>query len=489
VITRSYDAVIVFPSPGAFTAAAMLAAQGKQVLVVEQPGQVDTGKYRFPSHRRVLAGIGGGVWLAQALREIQVHPRDIQALRRSTPMYQVVDPDHRMDVPADPEALRAELTREFGRRSADAAINLLARLEDAGTAHAETITTSLSAETNVGFWGKIGMKKVGWSEPRDPDGHALSLADAADAEEVPPALLRILAAPLAALSSVARPIDELSVARAGLLMLEAMDGLYQNPTNPDAFHELLRRRVEGIKVDITADDPPQEFVLGWGRLKEIRFEGRKQPVRAESLITGADPSLLSPWLTGSAADEYSAAGLDLVPTHFLHCLRLGIAEEVIPEGMCDHVFLLGREGEDTPQAMFLTMTPTHSEGAPEGRRAMTVSCRLPLELAEDTRQLDLITRAMLDRVKDLIPYLERYIEVIHLPQVGERSSANPFPVDPRPVVFDAGETPRRAAGLSLPHKNVFYCGRGAAPALGLDGEVMAGMAVARLASQVIRKGR
>ena len=488
MITRSYDAVIVFPSPGAFTAAAMLAAQGKQVLVVARPGQVEPGKYRFPSHRRVLAGIGGGVWLAQALREIQVHPRDIQALRRSSPMYQVVDPDHRMDVPSGPEALRAEVGREFGPRAATAAINLLSRLEEAGTAHAEAITTSLSAETSVGFWGKIGVKKVGWSEPRDPDGQRQTLGEAAETEEVPPELLRVIAAPLFALSGVANPVEELSVARAGLLLLEAMDGLYQNPANPDAFHELLRRRVEGIKVDITGDDQPEEFVLGWGRLKEIRFAGRKQPVRAEALITGADPSLLGPWLSGSAADEYSAASLDLVPTHFLHCLRLGIAEEVIPEGMCDHVFLLGG-GDDGPDNVFLSMTPSHSDGAPEGRRAMTVSCRLPLELAEDSRQLDLVSRAMLDRVKELMPYLERYIEVIHLPQVGERSSANPFPVDPRPVVFDAGPKPRRAAGVSLPHKNVFYCGRGASPALGLDGEVMAGMAVARLAAQVIRKGR
>jgi len=120
---------------------------------------------------------------------------------------------------------------------------------------------------------------------------------------------------------------------------------------------------------------------------------------------------------------------------------------------------------------------------------MAVSCRLPLSLVDEPLQLDQASRAMLDRIKELMPYLERYIEVIHLPQIGPVSSTNPFPVDPRPVVFDTGETPRRTAGLSLPHKNVFYCGRGAVPALGLDGEVMAGMATARLAAGVIRKGR
>jgi len=487
VITRSYDAVIVHPSPGAFTAAAMLAAAGKQVLVVEESGREPVeGKYRFPDHRRVLAGIGGGVFLPPALREVQVHPKDIQSLKRSEPLFQVVDPDHRLDVPTDPDRFRQELTREYGARAATAGINLLSRLEEAATAHAEAIQTSLSEETSAGFWGKLGVKKSSWAEPREPEGAGMSLGAAAEEEEVPPAVLRVLSAPLYLLSGVADPVTELSVARAGILLMEAQDGLYQDPAAPDAFHALMRRRVEGIKVDITSEDQPEEFVFGWGRLKEIRFAGRKQPVRAESLITGADPSLLTRWMTGSAADEYSAASLDLVPTHFLHTLRLGIADEVIPEGMCDHVFLIGGEGPiEGPDGMLLSMTPAQSSGAPEGRRAMAVSCRLPLAMLDEPRQLDQASRAMLDRVKELMPYLERYIEVIHLPQ----GSDTPYPVDPRPVVFDTGETPRRTAGLSLPHKNVFYCGRGAAPALGLDGEVMAGMATARLATQVIRKGR
>ena len=490
MITRSYDAVIVHPSPGAFTAAAMLAASGKQVLVVEEADASPQGKYRFPSHRRVLAGIGGGIFLPGALREVQVHPKDIQSLKRSEPLFQIVDPDHRLDVPTDPDRYRGELAREYGQRAATAAINLLSRMEEAATAHAETIQTSLSEETGAGFWGKLGMKKASWAEPREPGDAAVTLGAAAEEEEVPADALRALAAPLHLLAGVSDPLTGLSVARAGILLMEAHDGLYQDPAAPDAFHALMRSRVEGIKVDITSDDQPEEFVFGWGRLKEIRFAGRKQPVRAESLITGADPALLSRWMSGSTADEYSAASLELVPTHFLHTIRLGIADEVIPEGMCDHVFLIGRHGPiEGPDGMLLSMTPASSAGAPEGRRAMAVSCRLPLSLLDEPLQLDQASRAMLDRVKELMPYLERYIEVIHLPQIGPASSTNPFPVDPRPVVFDTGETPRRTAGLSLPHKNVFYCGRGAVPALGLDGEVMAGMATAWLAAGVIRKGR
>jgi hypothetical protein len=387
VITRSYDAVIVHPSPGAFTAAAMLAASGKQVLVVEEADASPQGKYRFPSHRRVLAGIGGGIFLPGALREVQVHPKDIQSLKRSEPLFQVVDPDHRLDVPTDPDRYRGELAREYGQRAATAAINLLSRMEEAATAHAETIQTSLSEETGAGFWSKLGMKKASWAEPREPGDAAVTLGAAAEEEEVPADALRALAAPLHLLAGVADPLTGLSVARAGILLMEAHDGLYQDPAAPDAFHALMRGRVEGIKVDITSDDQPEEFVFGWGRLKEIRFAGRKQPVRAESLITGADPALLTRWMSGSVADEYSAASLELVPTHFLHTIRLGIADEVIPEGMCDHVFLIGREGPiEGPDGMLLSMTPARSAGAPEGRRAMAVSCRLPLSLVDGSNQ-------------------------------------------------------------------------------------------------------
>jgi len=491
VITRSYDAVVIHPSPGALAAAAMLAAKGLQVLVLESPEDLPpAGKYRFPNHRRILAGIGGSKFLPTALREIQVHPQDVKSMQRSDPLFQVVDPTHRVDVHYDGGLFVEDLSRQFGDQEAMAANNLLARLEEAAERYAEAVGTSLSEETNVGFFSRIGLSKISWAEPSEPAELAITLGQAAQEEKVDPALLRFITAPLFLLSGSAAPLAETGLGRAGLVLMSALDGIYQDPTNPDAFDTLMRRRVEGIKVEFSSEDQPEELVVGWGRLKEIRFAGREQPVRAESLITGDDPQLLSRWLEDSTADEYAAAGLDLVPTHFLHSLRLGIADEVVPVGMCDHVFLISSEGPtEGSDCMLLSMTPRDSAGAPEGRRALTVSCRLPLDLVDDARALDAASRAMLERTKELMPYLERYIEVIHLPQRGPRTDTNPYPVDARPVAFSTADKGRRAVNLTLPHRNVFYCGRGALPFLGLDGEVIAGMAVARLAQQVMRKGK
>jgi len=491
VITRSYDAVIIHPSPGAFTAAALLAARGLQVLVVERHDQSPpSGRYRFPNHRRPVAGIAGGPWLPQALREIQVHPQDILALRRSEPLYQVVTPGHRVDVSPEGDALVAELRREFGPAQAAAANNLLARLEEAMGLYLEAITSSLSDQTSVGFWNRIGVRKITFSEPAELPETGLSLVEAADQEGVPEPLMHLLAAPMALLSSIPDPYRELGLGRAGLLLMGALDGLYQDPENPDAFQGMMRRRVEGLKVDITSEDQPEELVIGWGRLKEIRFAGRKQPVRAESLITGEDPAELAVWMKKEGlAEQYDAAGLELVPTHAMHSLRLGIADEVVPAGMCDHVFLLDDQVTlEGPGCLLISLTPQGSRAAPPKRRAMTVSCRLPREVLDDAHALEQASKAMLAQVKELMPYLERYIEVIHIPQRGPRTDANPFPVDPRPVTYAAAGD-RSGAGLTLPHRNLFYCGRGALPSLGLEGEVLAGMAVARLAAQVIRKGK
>lgn len=490
MITRSYDAVVVHPSPGAFTAAALLAAKGHQVLVVERPDEpAPTGRYRFPNHRRPVAGIAEGPWLPQALREIQVHPQDVRALRRSEPLYQVVTPEHRLDVLPEGERMVAELRREFGPARAVAANNLLARLEEATDRYMEAIAAALGEQTQGSFWSRIGVRKMSFAEPPEPAETDVTLFEAAEQEGVPEPLMHALGAPMALLSSIPDPYRELGLGRAGLLLMGALDGLYQDPEIPDAFQGMMRRRVEGLKVDITRDDQPEELVIGWGRLKEIRFAGRKQPVRAESLITGEDPAELAGWLKESLADQYSAAGLDLVPTHVMHSLRLGITDDVVPVGMCDHVFLLDDEVTlEGPGCLLISLTPRGSKAAPPKRRAMTVSCRLPREILEDAHQLELASKAMLARVKELMPYLERYIEVVHIPQRGPRTDANPFPIDPRPVTFAAAGD-RHSAGLTLPHRNLFYCGRGALPSLGLEGEVLAGMAVARLASQVIRKGK
>jgi len=456
--------------------------------VVEHPDEpAHGGRYRFPNHRRPVAGIADGPWLPQALREIQVHPQDIRSLKRSEPLYQVVTPGHRLDVLPEGDALVAELTREFGPRAATAGNNLLSRLEEAAAGYLEAITGSLDEQTNVGFWNRIGVRKMSFAEPPEPQETDLPLTEAAEQEGVEPGLLHALAVPLTLLSSIPDPYQELGLGRAGLLLMGALDGLYQDPENPDAFRGMMRRRVEGLKVDITRDDQPEALEIGWGRLKSVRFAGREQPVRAESLITGEDPAELAQWMKEGPAEQYDAAGLDLVPTHVLHSLRLGISDEVVPRGMCDHVFLLQDEVTlEGPGCLLLSLTPQGSRAAPAKRRAMTVSCRLPRETIEDAHQLEQASKLMLAKVKELMPYLERYIEVLHLPQRGPRTDANPFPVDARPVSFAGAE---RRLGLTLPHRNLFYCGRGALPSLGLDGEVLAGMAVARLAAQVIRKGK
>ena len=77
MITRSYDALVVHPSPGALIAAAMLARDGMSVVVLEdEPTNLGAGSFRLQRHAPPITGFGEGMLVSRTLRTLKFHPHE-----------------------------------------------------------------------------------------------------------------------------------------------------------------------------------------------------------------------------------------------------------------------------------------------------------------------------------------------------------------------------------------------------------------------------
>jgi len=493
LISRNYEVLVVDPSPGALIAAALLARAGMSVLVLGgEPGPAAAGNFRFLRHRPPVTGFGGGMLLTRTLKTLKFHPHELQAVRRGEPGLQVITSKHRLDVATTPEELGRELMREFPR-DARALQHVLSQALSSGQSFADALDLAVEEAGQTGFLHSVGLARPSWNPPLPPGdvptwGAFLEDSDLGDEGRL---LLRAMLRPFCALDVV----EDLPLPVAGIHLCGILDGVYADPGEEHPLLALLLRRVQAMRVHVQPEK--LEALLGGRRKVDAAiFEGKDEEMPVRFVITGGDPEDLLPWLPGNPR-PYERVLSRLAPSHFRYSLHLGVASEVVPPDLAEHAVLVDDRpgGLDEPGGcILLSTTPVGSPLAPAGFRSMTVSAQLPYtEEGGLPTDLESVASTMLDRVKWLIPYLERHLEVLQVPTGIEPTDEVPIPVDPRPVAYTPaippGDDPVAAGlGVFLPHRNVFCAGPAAFPALGLGGESLAGRLVERLSLAGIKKG-
>lgn len=493
MISRNYDVLVVDPSAGALTAAALLARAGLSVLVLDEAGAPpEVGGFRFLRHRPPVVGFQTGLLLSRALRALKFHPHELQALRRGDPGLQIITSRHRIDLSADPERRHAEFRRELPR-DAEALRSLMDRCLGSAADFADALEQAVEGGGHTGFLHSVGLARPGWNPPLPPDdvptwGAFLDDADISDEGRL---VLRAMLRPFCGLDVP----DDLPLPVAGLHLAAVLDGGYSDPGEEHALLSLLLRRVRAMRVDVQ----PERLLSFRGSRRKVdaaMFEGKDEEMPVQFVITGGDPEDLLDWLPGNPRNYDRVLGR-IAPSHFRYSIHLGVRSEVVPPDLADHAVLVDDAGgaDDPGGNLLLSTTPHGSPLAPAGHRAMTVSTLLAY--TEDgglPPDLEAVAGGMLDRVKWLMPYLERNLEVLQVPRGVEATDEEPIPVDASPVAYTPaippGEDPVAAGlGVDLPHKNVFCAGPAAFPSLGLGGEVLAGRLVERLAMASVRKER
>lgn len=493
MISRNYEVLVVDPSPGALTAAALLAKGGLNVLVLDREGAAPSASgFRFVRHHPPVVGFQRGPLLARALKALKFHPHELQSLRRSDPGLQVITSRHRLDICADPDQRFAELQREFPR-DAEVLRGLIDRCLASATDFADALDRAVDEAGQTGFLHSVGLARPGWNPPLPPDDVPTwgAYLDAADISEDARRMLRALLRPFSWLDVP----EDLPLPVAGIHLAAALDGAYADPGDEDALLALLLRRVKAMRVDVLNEELV-ELSGNRRRVEAAHFQGKDEEMPVQFVITGGDPEHLLDLLPGNVR-PYERVLSRLAPSHFRYSIFLGVKAEVVPPDLSDHAVLVDDEAgiDDPGGCLLLSTTPAGSPLAPAGHRSLTVSTLLPYNDDGSLPEgLDAVAGRMLDRVKWLMPYLERHLEVLQVPTSPDLSDDEPIPVDPRPVAYTPaippGDDPVAAGlGVDLPHRNVFCAGPAAFPALGLGGEVLAGRLVERLASASMKKER
>jgi|GEM_PF-1785185 len=493
MISRNYDVLVIDPSPGALTAGALLARAGLSVLVLGDEGTPPgAGSFRFLRHRPPVAGFVGGLLLPRTLKALKFHPHGLQAMRRGTPGLQVITTKHRLDIPQGPGELEAELKREFGAE-APAILDVITKARASASSFADALDRAVDDAGQTGLLTNLGLTRPDWSPPLPPEdlptwGEFLTSAHLSATAE---SILRALVRPFCGLDVV----EDLPLPVAGLHLAAALDGVFADPGEESPLLALLKRRVQAMRVDVL----PDKLIGLEGNKRRIEaavFEGRAEEMPVQFVITGGDPEDLLPLLPG-APRAYERVLHRLAPSHFRYSIFLGVREGVIPPDLAEHAILVddGPDAVDEPGGcVLLSVSPPGSPLAPDGHRSLTLSTLVPY--SEDgglPDGLDAVAGRMLDRLKWLVPWLERHLEVLQVPIGVEVDDEHPIAVDPRPVAYTPAVAPAddpvaSGLGVSMPHRNLFCAGPAALPALGLGGECLAGRLVERLALAKQNKG-
>ena len=499
--TRYYDAVILGRSLGVLTAAALLARRDFRVLVIGHEGRPCDYRFdRFRFRRRVFTWLAGSSppWL-RLLRELAQSPRFRRHLIPLDPMFAGILPQRRLELPPDVELFHKEIEREFPevRQVVDELYASFANVN----AVADEVFEREAIWPPGTFWERLRTGRVASQLPlvgpqegydvlsRFPAGHpfrdlvtlpAQFASNFASANlDLPPfALARLHGAWARGLHSIDHGEDELT--RFLVERIEAHSGLCR-----------LSSRVTALVVE-------RGVVTG------VIEEGEDHPTGTSSVI--AD-------LTGEAiADLAGGQGITIsaqkdwprmVPSAGRYVMSLLVRSGALPEPLPEESFLVPpRANRADPRRPDVHLQRFEAGRFGEVGLASPDQSLLVAEIILPRRGLLTLYEArdaILTTLREHLPFLDDNMIAVDSPYDGlplwDYSSGERVEVDrvhckdtaPGGEPMDPIWTPQPPGFLGIagepirgPIPGTYLAGKSVLPALGQEGELLAGSSVARL---------
>ncbi len=494
-MSKHYDVVVLGSSLGALAAAALLARRSWRVLVLGHD-------YRAPSYRY------DGVTLARrpftllahaspAWGRVLVELAQSQTFRRRVhpldPMFQVLGPRLRLDVPPDAALFGREVDREFPE---------VRRVVD--DLYAELGRTNAAAD--AAFDRDVVLPPGGFWERRETER---ALSDLPHLREPSPEFLAefprdhdyraVIDVPV----RFASDVDDVPPFAAARLHGAWTRGLVQLAGGEAELTDLLLERVRAHGGDTRLSERAAAIEQRGGKVTGVRIDGDEAAAGVQFVVADFPTAGLLQLADGFAPSRRALAAMPrLVPVAHRYVVSAVVATRGLPSLLAAESFLL-------PWAPLTVRDPlrpaVHLQCAREGERSLLVAEAL---LDDDALPLEKAREAVLATIERFLPFVERHYVMVDSPHDGRplwdyRSGARRSvdrallragggTLEAEPMTPKWHPEPTHLHGLAgeplrTPLAGAFVVGRSALPALGQEGELLAAWSASRIITRTDRR--
>jgi phytoene dehydrogenase-like protein len=501
VTTYYYDVVILGMEPGPLAAGAMLAKRGFRVLVLggcDDKNRYSCFDYEFQKRPFMLTGADAPA-IRRVIDDLGIQQTWQHLVRKPDPMWQVVLPNARIDIPRDIRRLPREVKREIKDRASglDDAVEAVGRINgELGKLLFDDFVVPPES-----FFEKRELSRIEVQNPfRLPHG----VPGTGRAAMIPEFLLLPLRMETGGAKDL-HPIVHYRQLGGWLFDCIQLEG------GLDAVRNLLFREILGQGGDVHPQLRIQEIEVKKGAVTGVRIHGREELTGCRVVLSHLPITTLAKLIKPSSyTKRFRALQAFEPPGPLGYSLNLGVDAEVIPAGLANTAFLANDTGvasaalalDDSSYFEDALLRIEQIPQADKTKAALHVHCIVPPEKAGDIASGALRDR-ILDRMRKLIPYLSNYLRVIHSPydefgpihlkdEVGPihlKEVEGDAPVLPHPeeVPVLPIHPPRKDGALGiggLPYrsgiKGLILSGMQVVRGIGMEGEMLAAWGAARI---------
>lgn len=477
--TRFHDVTVVGGSLAGGLLAGLLAHRGLDVLWL---GQADPGPIyqhqgvQLPAYLYWLPPAGKAPSLDQVLAELGLEDRVHLLGGKRQPLLQFLAPDYRIELSLDQKQLLAELARS-GVENGEAVLGWL----QSGQAAVQTYTSMLAEPSLVmpcSLLEKLRSRR-----------HFKSLqVTPADSRQARPHVLELLTTANLFFCNLEPAQQHPLLARRWLLSL--LQGMRPVDNLLQSLWEATERQGCEVKRSLVVEEIRPER----GRAADLLLAGGERPRRSSVVVLALPPArgieLLS---LGSGRGKFQALAGRVRQTGAMFTMNLVLPADKLPLGLnpTSLVLLPSQPGTDAQPEQLMLMHYRQLESRP-GKVVVHLACRVAAgKRFLGRRALAAWQTRMTRAAASVMPFLEENLESNSSPFWEKRADDQPHP-DPWNLhtIFETDSELFMGCALDMPRpprRNILLIGPQQVPGLGLEGQALAALRLARQIEQLVAR--